>query len=122
MKSIKFRSKFEETIGKDLSKRGIEFGYESKLFKYLVEHKYRPDFIFPTVRLVVEAKGYFTPADRAKSLSVSPVIQDDGWELAFLFQRAANKLHKSSPTTYAGWCEAHNFRWAEGKIPDEWLK
>ena len=122
MKSIKFRSAFEASIGKDLHARGIEYEYESRLFKYLVEHKYRPDFVFQSVKLLVETKGYFTPGDRAKSLSVNPVIQDAGWELAFVFQRGSNKLHRSSPTTYGAWCDAHNFRWAEGKIPDEWMK
>ena len=121
MKLIKYRSKFETEIGKDLKARGIEYEYETKLFRYLVEHKYRPDFVFPSVRLLVEAKGYFTPSDRAKSLSVLSAIHDAGWELAFLFQRGSNKIHRSSPTTYGSWCDAHNFRWAEGKIPDEWL-
>ena len=118
--SIK-RSAFEDAIALDLDNRGIKYGYESKLFRYFTEHGYRPDFVFTGAKLVVEAKGYFTPSDRSKLIAVRPVILDAGWRIALLFQRATNKLHRLSPTTYAEWCDRHGFEWAEGTIPDSWL-
>ena len=120
-KSIKVRSKFEQKLKDQLDEMEVEYGYETKLFKYTTEHKYRPDFVFPSLRLLIEAKGYFDSNDRSKSLHVRDCIRDAGWELAFVFQRASNKLHTRSPTTYADWCDRHGFRWAEGKVPTEWL-
>ena len=32
-----------------------------------------------------------------------------------------NRLYRNSPTTYAAYCEKHNFTYATRTIPQEWL-
>jgi predicted nuclease of restriction endonuclease-like RecB superfamily len=114
------RSSYEDKIIASLDAEDIEYGYETEKFPYVVEHLYIPDFVFPQTRILVEAKGYFTPEDRGKILKARPAIDESGWELRFVFQRAANKLNKNSKTTYGKWCDRHGFVWAEGLIPSDW--
>ena len=118
-RSIK-RSTYEDKIVEDLKEHGVTFGYETEAFPYIVEHKYIPDFVFYNTRILVEAKGYFTGADRSKILRSMPAIRDEGWDLRFVFMRASNKLNKNSKTTYGDWCDKHGFIWTEGMIPKEW--
>ena len=117
--SIK-RSTYEDRLLEELDDRQANFEYETERFVYTVERSYVPDFIFRDKRLLVEAKGYFTPEDRSKILKALPAIREAGWELRFVFQRAQNKLNKRSKTTYAAWCDKHGFIWAEGMIPKDW--
>jgi hypothetical protein len=68
---------------------------------------------------MIETKGYFTAADRAKHLAIKK--QMPKIEIRFVFMNAKNKLNKNSSTTYADWCDRHGFKWAEGSVPDSWL-
>ena len=119
--SIKrMRSTYEEVLAADLKAAGVSYGYETEAFPYVVEHKYTPDFVFYHTKILVEAKGYFSGADRGKILRARPAIEAEGWELRFVFQRANNKLNKRSATTYADWCDRYGFVWAQGNVPKEW--
>ena len=113
------RSSYEERIVAALNEEGAEYEYETYEVDYIVKKVYVPDFIFPDKKLMVEAKGYFSPQDRSKMLKVREVL-DDGWEVRFVFEKAHNKLTARTNTTYAKWCERHGFLWAEGMIPEEW--
>lgn len=116
------RSGFEDKIKKWLEGNNISYEYESMRMPYSVERKYTPDFIFTKANgdyMLVEAKGYFTSADRSKMLAVSK--QHPELDIRFLFQRASNKLNKNSDTSYADWADKYNFKWAEGVIPKAWL-
>ncbi|SKA17528.1 Phage endonuclease I [Enhydrobacter aerosaccus] len=113
-----YRSKFEVAIAADLTARGVSFDYEALKLRYVTEHTYKPDFSSGSV--VIEAKGYFTSADRSKLLAVKEAHPE--LDLRLLFQRASNKLSKESETTYADWAEQHGFQWAEGRVPEEWLR
>lgn len=119
------RSKFEETFAADLTKRGIAFTYEPESFVYTVERKYTPDFkvkgktTLPRA-IFLETKGYFTPADRAKTLRVLSMHPE--LDLRFVFQNASNKLGKGSRTTYGEWCTKHGIPWADKRAPAEWFK
>jgi len=117
------RSKFEERLAADLKKRGIEYIYEAQAFTYMIPRKYTPDFRVKAkgalAPIWVEAKGYLTPGDRAKTLAV--LAAHPGIDLRFVFQRASNKLGKGSKSTYASWCDKHGIPWAEGTIPKAWL-
>lgn len=117
-----YRSGFEDELIAQLRLEGVPFDYETETFVYNKPHKYKPDLVFYEQRLLVEAKGYFTAADRAKSLLVRPVLEAEGWELRFVFERAENFLNKNSNTTYADWCDRHEFVWAQGRVPLEWLE
>lgn len=117
-----YRSGFEQEIAAQLKLDGVDYEYETEKFVYVKEHTYKPDFIFHNTRIIVEAKGYFLPADRAKSLLVRPIMEAEGWELRFVFANARNRLNARSSTTYADWCDKHGFVWAQGRIPEEWTK
>jgi hypothetical protein len=99
----------------------VTYSYETEVFPYFVARKYKPDFIFHNTGILVECKGRFTGADRSKTLNVRSSLEQEGWELRFLFQKPYNKLSPKSETTYAAWCDKHDFIWAQGPaIPEDW--
>lgn len=114
----KFRSKFEERLAYALTRRDIEYSYESTRLEFTVARRYTPDFILSN-GVMVEAKGYFTSADRTKHLRVRECNPDA--DIRFCFQNASNKLNKTSKTSYADWCDRHGFLWCEKIIPDTWV-
>ena len=114
-----FRSGLEEKIQGHLSSQGVPFEYESFRIPYIAKpHTYTPDFLLPN-GIVVETKGYFTSADRAKHLLVKQ--QHPTIEIRFVFQNSKAKLSKTSKTTYALWCAKHGFLYADKTIPAAWL-
>jgi len=117
----RFRSDFELNIAKKLAEQGITFEYEKHKFTYYPKPKtYTPDFYLPASDIYVEAKGFFSPADRQKMLLV---IRDNPFlDIRMLFLRASNKLNRSSKTTYGSWCDRHGIVWADGAIPTDWLE
>ena len=118
-KISKFRSGLEEQVAKLLSSLGISYGYETEKLSYTIEHDYTPDFILPNYTYL-EAKGYWSAADRRKILAVkkdNPEI-----DLRMVFQSPYNKISKKSKTTYAKWCDKHDIPWTSyHNIPLEWL-
>ena len=118
-KTSKFRSKLEENIATLLDGLGVSFEYESEKLGYTIEHSYTPDFVLPNYTYL-EAKGYWSPADRRKILSVKKDNPDI--DLRMVFQSPYNKISKKSKTTYAQWCEKHDIPWSSyHNIPIEWL-
>jgi predicted nuclease of restriction endonuclease-like RecB superfamily len=117
----KFRSDYELSVAKYLSEQGVKFEYESQKLSYQPKTKtYTPDFYLPEQDIYVEAKGFFSPADRQKMLLV--IKQNMFCDIRMLFLRASNKLNRSSKTTYGSWCDKHGILWADGTIPPEWLE
>ena len=113
-----YRSRFEERLALGLQKRGVDFSYETERFSFTVVRHYTPDF-FLANGVLIEVKGYFTPADRTKHLKVreaNPTL-----DIRFCFQNAKNKLNKKSKTSYSDWCDKHGFQWCEKVIPEEWV-
>lgn len=84
-------------------------------------HKYTPDFKIKD-KVYIEVKGIFDSDDRKKHLLVKQ--QHPDIQIKFLFGKPHNKLNRASKTTYAMWCEANGFEWADIKegIPKDWLK
>tara|TARA_R100000781_G_scaffold7624_1_gene7288 strand:- start:688 stop:1059 length:372 start_codon:yes stop_codon:yes gene_type:complete len=118
-KTSKFRSKLEENIANLLDGLGVSYGYESEKLDYTIEHNYTPDFVLPNYTYL-EAKGYWSPADRRKILSVKKDNPDI--DLRMVFQSPYNKISKKSKTTYAQWCEKHDIPWSSYQnIPIDWL-
>ncbi len=118
-KTSKFRSKLEENIATLLDGLGVSFEYESEKLGYTIEHSYTPDFVLPNYTYL-EAKGYWSPADRRKILSVKKDNPDI--DLRMVFQSPYNKISKKSKTTYAQWCEKHDIPWSSYQnIPIDWL-
>ena len=112
----KFRSDYELSVAKYLAEQGVKFEYESKKISYQPKLKiYTPDFYLPEQDIYVEAKGFFSPADRQKMLLV--IKQNMFLAIRMLFLRASNKLHRSSKTTNGSWCDKQGRLWADGTIP-----
>lgn len=117
-----FRSGFERRIWDLAIEHGWALEYEPKdgILYYNQPRQYIPDFRLPS-GVLVEAKGYFRPADRAKLLRVRAC--NPKADIRLVFQRPHNRLTKSpNSMTYAQWADKHGFEWAEGNIPEEWFR
>ena len=118
-KTSKYRSNLEKNIADLLEGLGVSFQYESEKLSYTIEHNYTPDFVLPNYTYL-EAKGYWSPADRRKILAVKR--DNPGIDLRMVFQSPYNTISKKSKTTYAQWCERHDILWSSYQnIPIEWL-
>jgi len=121
MKRSKYRSQFELHLAKSLAQNKVKFEYESKKFIYIPKPRtYTPDFYIVESDIYVEAKGHLDKADRVNMALVKQQHKD--LDIRFVFMNARNKIYKGSRTTYADWCNKHDFRWAEKSIPVEWFK
>jgi hypothetical protein len=120
----RYRSKSEERVAGHLNDLGVAYLYEPKELKvsYKVERKasYLPDFVLTGTGVILEVKGYLTSADRAKYIRIKESNPDI--DIRFVFDRASNKLNKTSKTTYSEWAEKHGFLWCEKIIPPTWYK
>lgn len=114
-----YRSGLEQLLQQQLHDAGIDAKYEPGRITYIgkIQH-YTPDFILPN-GIVIESKGYFTSADRAKHLLIKQ--QHPSLDLRFIFQNPKNRLNKKSKTTYGDWCSQHGFVYAVKTIPEHWL-
>lgn len=79
---------------------------------------YKPDFILPNGTLI-ETKGRFTLLDRQKHLYIKN--QYPHLEIRFVFTNPNALLRKGAKTTYAQWCDKYGYKYARGKIPEEWM-
>ena len=114
-----YRSKAEKEFADVLADAKIKFEYEPNRIPYVVSKTYLPDFYLVDYGFYIEFKGYFKPSDRTKHKLIKeqrPLI-----DIRFVFMNANKKLNKTSKTSYGFWCDQHGFKWAENKIPDEWL-
>ena len=116
--TIKYRSKFEKTLGKLFEVAGVVVNYEPFKLPYVLHSTYTPDFELPN-GIIIEAKGVLKPSDRRKMKAVKK--QHPDLDIRFVFQNAYNKLDKRSPTSYAQWAEKNGFLWAHKKVPEEWM-
>lgn len=119
MKRSDFRSGLEYEVAKQLEDEGIAYEYEQTKVKYQrKESTYLIDFELPN-GIIIETKGRFKSEDRAKHLLIKQ--QHPELDIRFVFSNSRNKLNKKSKTTYADWCDKHGFRWADKKIPKDWI-
>lgn len=116
----KLRSGFEDKIKAQLDELDCPYEYEPDSFEYTIKSKYIPDFKLKKSGIYLEVKGYFDTEDRRKMDAVKK--QHPHLDIRFIFQRAANKVHKQSSMTYGDWATKHGFPWAEKVVPKEWLK
>lgn len=117
-----FRSGLEVKIAKQLEDAGIPYRYEKDTIRYIIpatKHIYNPDFVLPN-GIIVEGKGIFDVDDRKKHLYIKE--QYPHLDIRFVFSNPQTKINKGSKTTYAMWCQKHDFKFAAKLIPVEWLK
>ena len=119
-----FRSGLEDRVSHQITEAGLELLYETDKIGYVVparDSKYTPDFKLPKKGgfFYIETKGIWTVQDRAKHLLIQK--QHPDLDIRFVFSNQNAKLYKGSPTSYASYCEKHNFRYANKVIPEAWL-
>jgi predicted nuclease of restriction endonuclease-like RecB superfamily len=107
-----------------MNEMGVDYEYEPEKWEY--QHNpqtYTPDFkIKGNGRKVfyVEYKGKLTSDVRKKMRAIKACNPDK--DLRIVFERANNKLSRVSKTTYGQWASSNGFEWAEGEIPEEWMR
>jgi hypothetical protein len=119
-----FRSGLEERAAAQLEAAGVPFRYEHKddrieYVKPMKVSRYHPDFCLPN-GIIVETKGRFVTADRQKHLLIRD--QHPDIDIRFVFSNPKQRISKQSATTYAMWCDKHQFEYAKGSIPEDWLR
>ncbi len=117
-----YRSGLEDKVADQLRGLGQPVHYEVVAIKYtppLKEKRYTPDFILPN-GIVIETKGRLVTADRMKHRSISN--EHPSLDIRFVFSRSKQRISKTSPTTYATWCEKYGFPFADRLIPLAWIK
>ena len=114
-----YRSGYEKDVAESLAEAVHSARYEAASLRYEVRawRRYLPDFLLPEQAIVIEAKGRFTAADRAKMLLIKR--QYPALDICILLQNPKDKL---TPRMTAGdWCVKHGFPFARGpKIPTAW--
>jgi hypothetical protein len=117
-----YRSGLEEQIARQLEAAGVSADYEAHVIPYIKPEKrakYTPDWKLPN-GIIVETKGRFITEDRQKHLLVK--AQHPELDIRFVFSNSRQRISKTSPTTYAMWCEKNGFAFADKFIPQAWLE
>jgi hypothetical protein len=116
-----FRSGLEENLQSQLRSNGVPVVYEQLVVPWTLFRKctYRPDFVLPN-GIIIEGKGRFLTSDRQKHLYIKE--QEPDLEIRFVFSRSGERISKTSSTTYAGWCQAKGFQYADKQIDTRWLR
>lgn len=113
------KSKFEESLAEQIAQLGIPVKYETERLEYIQPAQKRKYLIdFDLGPFLVEAKGYLTTEERKKLIWIKESINK---ELRIVFQNASLPIYKGSKTTYGDWATKQGFKWAEERIPKEWL-
>lgn len=119
--SVGHRSGLEDRIAEQLHNANVKADYEKFSLSYFIpesKHTYTPDFVLPN-GIIIEAKGIFDAADRAKHLLVKK--QYPHLDIRFVFSNAKAKIYKGSKTTLADWCDKFGYKYATKEVPDQWL-
>ncbi len=117
-----YRSMLEDAVAAQLREAGIPVRYETEKIEYVKpsrKAKYTPDFVLPN-GIIIETKGRFITEDRHKHLMIRD--QHPDLDIRFVFSNPNSRISKTSPTTYAMWCEKHGFKYAAKRIPEDWIK
>lgn len=115
----KFRSQLEERVSELLEHHRIEYEYETIQLPYVLECKYKPDFILPN-GIYLEVKGWLDDADRRKMVAVKKTHPH--LDIRFVFQ-GPYKIIPRTKMTHAFWAEKYGFPWCHYQnIPLSWLK
>ena len=116
-----YHSGLEYDVSIQLDDLGVPYTYEEVKIKFeqpASQHTYTPDFQLPN-GIIVETKGRFLPKDRKKHLLVK--AQHPDLDIRFVFSNPNAKISKGSKTTCAKWCEKNGFKYAKGRVPEEWI-
>ena len=115
-----YRSGYEKDVAESLTEAVPSARYEAATLRYEVRawRRYLPDFLLPEQAIVIEAKGRFTAADRAKMLLIKRLYPR--LDIRLLFQRHNDLVTKNMRA--GEWCTKHGFPFAKGPdIPEAWV-
>lgn len=116
-----YRSGLEREFALFLTKRGVSFLYEPHTLDYTVPGKYKPDFLLPN-GIYLEIKGVLNKYDdreTAKMIAVKKCNPDK--DIRLVFADASIKIPRTK-MTHARWADKHGYTYADGHIPEEWLR
>lgn len=116
-----YRSGLEELVAAALAEAGVVAKYEETTVYYTPpskQRRYTPDFILPN-GIVIETKGRFVTADRQKHRVIAAEHPD--LDIRFVFSNPNQRISKTSPTTYAAWCERYGFKYSKEAVPEAWI-
>ncbi len=116
-----FRSGLEETLQAQIAGQNVPVLYEKLVIPWVLSRSctYRPDFVLPN-GIIIEGKGRFLTSDRQKHIYVKE--QEPDLDIRFVFSRSGERISKSSSTTYAKWCVAKGFQYADKVIDPRWFR
>lgn len=115
-----YRSGYEKAVAEALAEVVPAACYEAASLRYEVRawRRYIPDFLLPEQAIVIEAKGQFMAADRAKMLIIKR--RYPRLDIRLLFQRPNDLISKNMRA--GDWCDKHGFPFAKGPdIPEAWV-
>lgn len=115
-----YRSGLEKRTIADVEEHDLEPNYEATRLEYIqpeTRHTYTPDFHL-SPHIMIETKGRWTVDDRLKMLYLKE--QHPEIDFRMVFQNANQKIKKGSKTSYADYCDKHDIKWANKRIPEEW--
>jgi len=117
-----FRCKLEEQINQSLNEQGLAVSYEKERFPYHLKKFYTPDFLVKGEKFDfwIEVKGYWPSDARTKFLAV--IREHPTLPIFVALQSPAQKLSRSSSTSYSAWCEKFGICWCPTPIPQEFLQ
>lgn len=113
------KSGFERTIVANLKSRKVSFTYEELTLPYILNGEYHPDFVLKDSGIIVEAKGYLDRDSKRKMIAIRKQYPD--LDIRFLFMYADKKV-PGTKQTHGEWATRNGYKWAEGEIPEEWLR
>lgn len=116
-----FRSGLEDVISQQLDTAGVSYSYEEEKLTYEVPAKvckYTPDFKLEN-GIYIETKGIWDLKDRQKMKLIKDQHPDK--DIRIVFQSSKTKISKNSKTTYGMWADKLGYKWADKRIPQEWL-
>jgi hypothetical protein len=124
-KKYGYRSGLEHQVAEQIKSKGFKIVYEDPKSKICfvqpsMERTYTPDFVLPN-GIIIETKGRFTLEDRKKHVWIREQYED-AFDIRFVFTNSNAKIRKGSKTSYADWCDKHDFLFADKLIPEEWFK
>jgi hypothetical protein len=113
-----FKSGFERSTVADLKSRGIAFEYEGLEFPYVLHGTYHPDLQLMGNGIVIELKGLLDRESKRKMAAIRQQYPD--LDIRFVFMYADKKI-PGTKQTHGQWATKNGFKWAEGKVPQEWV-
>ena len=123
-------SNSEVRFAKEMDRLKILWVYAPDRFDWEPKVKtYTPDFRVYTDNgghFYVEYKGFLWNEDKIKMRAIKAKYPK--LDIRFIFSNASKAVHGAKPRkdgtkqSHAEWAEKHNYPWAEGFIPKEWMK